>query len=274
VVVAETRRDADAAVDQILFLKKFGNAGQRIVIEDFLPGEEASLFAICDGQTAIAFGGAQDHKRAFEGDKGPNTGGMGAYSPAPILDDAMIARAMEEIVAPTVRGMAEAGAPFRGVLFAGLMLSPDGPKLIEFNVRFGDPECETLMPRLKSDIAPYLVAAAEGGLSALAPPEWDARHSMTVIMAAQGYPDAPLTGSVIRGLAHAENIEDVAIFHAGTRADEDGAIRASGGRALAVTALGEDLAQAAQRAYAAIDRIDWPGGFCRRDIGWRALARV
>jgi phosphoribosylamine--glycine ligase len=274
VVIAETRRDADAAVDEILFLKKFGNAGQRIVIEDFLPGEEASLFAICDGKTAIAFGGAQDHKRAFDGDKGPNTGGMGAYSPAPILDEAMTQRVMDEIILPTVHGMNETGAPFRGVLFAGLMISPDGPKLIEFNVRFGDPECETLMPRLKSDIVPYLLAAANGDLTALPPPEWDSRHAMTVIMAAQGYPDAPLTGSVVRGLAHAANIEGVTIFQAGTRADEDGAIRAAGGRVLAVTALGDDLHQAAQRAYGAIDRVDWPGGFCRRDIGWRALARV
>jgi phosphoribosylamine--glycine ligase len=274
VVLAETRREADAAVDEILFLKKFGNAGQRIVIEDFLPGEEASLFALCDGETAIAFGGAQDHKRAFDGDKGPNTGGMGAYSPAPILSEEMVEQAMAQIILPTVKGMNAAGAPFRGVLFAGLMISADGPKLIEFNVRFGDPECQVLMARLKSDIVPYLLAAATGDLGTLPPPEWDARAAMGVVMAAQGYPDAPLTGSVIRGLAHAANTPDVAIFHAGTRADEDGAIRASGGRVLTVTALGDDLRQAATRAYTALDRIDWPGGFYRRDIGWRALARV
>jgi phosphoribosylamine--glycine ligase len=273
VVIAETRREADAAVDEILFLKKFGAAGQRIVIEDFMHGEEASLFAICDGETAIAFGGAQDHKRAFDGDKGPNTGGMGAYSPTPVLTEAAIETAMERIVRPAVRGMAELGAPFRGVLFAGLMVSPDGPKLIEFNVRFGDPECQTLMVRLQSDLVPYLRAAAQGGLAGLPPPVWDPRPAVTVVMAAQGYPDAPLTGSVIRGLKQAEAVEGVHIFHAGTRADDDGAIRAAGGRVLNVVGVGDGLRDAAARAYRAIDRIDWPGGFCRRDIGWRALAR-
>jgi phosphoribosylamine--glycine ligase len=274
VVIAETMREADAAVDEILFLKKFGTAGQRIVIEDFLPGEEASLFALCDGETAIAFGGAQDHKRAFDGDKGPNTGGMGAYSPAPVLTDDIIEQAMERIVLPTMKGMAAAGAPFKGVLFAGLMVSPDGPKLIEFNVRFGDPECQTLMARLKSDIVPYLLACAKGGLANLPAPEWDPRPAVTVVMAAQGYPDTPLAGSVIRGLARASTGESVEIFHAGTRADDDGLIRAAGGRVLNVTAIGADLQQAAARAYGAIELIDWPGGFFRRDIGWRALART
>jgi phosphoribosylamine--glycine ligase len=274
VVIAETMREADAAVDEILFLKKFGTAGQRIVIEDFLPGEEASLFALCDGQTAIPFGDAQDHKRAFDGDKGPNTGGMGAYSPAPVLSDDMIEQAMARIVLPTVKAMAAAGVPFKGVLYAGLMVSPDGPKLIEFNVRFGDPECQTLMARLKSDIVPYLLACAKGGLANLPAPEWDARPAVTVVMAAQGYPDTPLAGSVIRGLARAGTGEGVEIFHAGTRADDDGVIRAAGGRVLNVTAIGDDLKQAAARAYGAIELIDWPGGFFRRDIGWRALARA
>jgi phosphoribosylamine--glycine ligase len=274
VVIAETMREADAAVDEILFLKKFGTAGQRIVIEDFLPGEEASLFALCDGETAIAFGGAQDHKRAFDGDKGPNTGGMGAYSPAPVLSDAMIEMAMQKIVIPTVKGMAAAGAPFKGVLFAGLMVSPDGPKLIEFNVRFGDPECQTLMARLKSDIVPYLLACAKGGLANLPAPEWDDRPAVTVVMAAQGYPDTPLGGSVVRGLPRAGEGEGVEIFHAGTRTDDDGLIRAAGGRVINVTAIGGDLHQAAARAYGAIELIDWPGGFFRRDIGWRGLARA
>jgi phosphoribosylamine--glycine ligase len=274
VVIAETRREADAAVDEILFLKKFGTAGQQIVIEDFLPGEEASFFALCDGKTAIAFGGAQDHKRAFDGDKGPNTGGMGAYSPAPILSDAVVQQAMDNIIMPAVRGMEAAGTPFRGVLFAGLMVSPDGPHLIEFNVRFGDPECQTLMARLDSDIVPYLLASAKGDLASLPPPRWSGDAAATVVMAAQGYPDAPLTGSVIRGLANAANAEGVQIFHAGTRADEDGVLRAAGGRVLNVTAIGADLREAVARAYSAVGKIDWPGGFCRRDIGWRALTRA
>ena len=274
VVIAETHKEADAAVDEILFLKKFGTAGQRIVIEDFLPGEEVSLFAICDGETAIAFGGAQDHKRAFDGDKGPNTGGMGAYSPAPILTDDIVAQAMDNIIMPTVRGMNALGAPFKGVLFAGLMISPDGPKLIEFNVRFGDPECQTLIARLESDIVPYLMAAAKGGLASLEAPVWSDESAVTVVMAAQGYPDAPLTGSVIRGLVTASQTEGVEIFHAGTRADEDGLVRAAGGRVLNVTAIGADLRQAAARAYGTIEQIDWPGGFYRRDIGWRALVSV
>jgi phosphoribosylamine--glycine ligase len=271
VVIAETRRDADAAVDEILFLRKFGTAGQRIVIEDFLPGEEASFFAICDGETAIPLIGAQDHKRAYDGDKGPNTGGMGAYSPAPIFTDAMRDLTMERIVLPTLAGMKAEGRPFTGVLFAGLMISSDGPKLIEFNVRFGDPECQTLMRRLTSDLAPVLLAAAKGELANAPPLEWDARPAVTVVYAAQGYPDEPLTGSVIRGLTEARRVEGVEIFHAGTKQDEDGTLRAAGGRVLNVTAIGETLKDAVARAYMAIDLIDWPSGFCRRDIAWRAL---
>ncbi|HVY84943.1 MAG TPA: phosphoribosylamine--glycine ligase [Caulobacterales bacterium] len=273
VVIAETRRDADAAVDEILFLKKFGAAGQRIVIEDFLPGEEASFFAICDGTTAIPLVAAQDHKRAFDGDKGPNTGGMGAYSPAPVFTDKMRDLTMERIILPTLNGMRDEGHPFVGVLFAGLMVTPEGPKLIEFNVRFGDPECQTLMRRLKSDFAPVLLAAALGKLSQAAPLEWDERPAVTVVYAANGYPDQPLVGSAIRGLAQAQTIEGVEVFIAGAKRDDDGLLRASGGRVLNVTAIGDTLAQATARAYAAIDLIDWPGGFCRRDIGWRALAK-
>jgi phosphoribosylamine--glycine ligase len=271
VVIADTRREADAAIDEILFLRKFGTAGQRIVIEDFLPGEEASFFALCDGETAVPLVAAQDHKRAYDQDKGPNTGGMGAYSPAPIFTDVVRDQTMEQIILPTLRGMKAEGRPFVGVLFAGLMITPAGPKLIEFNVRFGDPECQTLMRRLNSDLAPVLLAAAKGELAAALPLEWDARAAVTVVYAAQGYPDEPLTGSVIRGLAKAQAVEDVEIFHAGTKLDDDGLLRAAGGRVLNVTAIGETLKDAVARAYDAVNRIDWPGGFCRRDIGWRAL---
>jgi phosphoribosylamine--glycine ligase len=271
VVIAETRAAADEAINEILFLRKFGTAGQRIVIEDFLPGEEASFFALCDGETAIPLIAAQDHKRAYDGDKGPNTGGMGAYSPAPIFTDAMRDLTMERIILPTLRGMKEEGRPFVGVLFAGLMISADGPKLIEFNVRFGDPECQTLMRRMKSDLAPILLAAAKGELASAQPIEWDARPAVTVVYAAQGYPDEPLTGSIIRGLAQADQVDGVVVFHAGTREDEEGNLRAAGGRVLNVTAIGDDLRQAVTRAYDAVSRIDWPGGFCRRDIAWRAL---
>jgi phosphoribosylamine--glycine ligase len=271
VVIAETRREADAAIDEILFLRKFGTAGQRIVIEDFLPGEEASFFALCDGETAVPLVAAQDHKRAYDQDKGPNTGGMGAYSPAPIFTDAVRDQTMEQIILPTLRGMKAEGRPFVGVLFAGLMITPAGPKLIEFNVRFGDPECQTLMRRLNSDLAPVLLAAAKSELASAPALEWDTRPAVTVVYAAQGYPDEPLTGSVIRGLAKAQAVEGVEIFHAGTKLDDDGLLRAAGGRVLNVTAIGETLKDAVARAYDAVNRIDWPGGFCRRDIGWRAL---
>jgi phosphoribosylamine--glycine ligase len=271
VVIAETRREADAAVDEILFLKKFGAAGQRIVIEDFMPGEEASFFALCDGENAIPFNAAQDHKRAFDGDKGPNTGGMGAYSPAPVFTEEVLAQTMERIILPTMRGMKAEGRPFTGVLFAGLMITPDGPRLIEYNCRFGDPECQTLMRRLISDLAPVLLAAAKRDVTSAPELDWIEEPAVTVVYAANGYPDEPLTGSVIRNLPNASRIEGVEIFIAGARRDEEGLLRAAGGRVLNITATGETLAQAATRAYAAIDLIDWPGGFCRRDIGWRAL---
>ena len=271
VVIAETRREADAAIDEILFLRKFGTAGQRIVIEDFLPGEEASFFALCDGETAIPLVAAQDHKRAYDGDKGPNTGGMGAYSPAPVFTDDVRDQTMQRIILPTLRGMKEEGRPFVGVLFAGLMVSADGPKLIEFNVRFGDPECQTLVRRLNSDLAPILLAAAKGELARLPALDWDPRPAVTVVYAAQGYPDEPLKGSLIRGLDDAGSVPDVVIFHAGTRRDDDGALRADGGRVLNITAVGDTLRDAVASAYAAINRIDWPSGFYRRDIAWRAL---
>jgi phosphoribosylamine--glycine ligase len=236
-----------------------------------LPGEEASFFALCDGETAIPLVAAQDHKRAYDGDKGPNTGGMGAYSPAPILTDAARDQTMEQIILPTLRGMKAEGRPFVGILFAGLMISADGPKLIEFNVRFGDPECQTLMRRLKSDLAPVLLAAAKGDLANAPALEWDTRSAVTVVYAAQGYPDEPLTGSVIRGVTQANAVPDVVVFHAGTREDEDGTLRAAGGRVLNVTATGDTLNQAVASAYAGVAQIDWPGGFCRSDIAWRAL---
>ncbi|MGE0529951.1 MAG: phosphoribosylamine--glycine ligase [Hyphomonadaceae bacterium] len=272
VVIAETRREADAAIDEILFLRKFGTAGQRIVIEDFLPGEEASFFAVCDGETAVPLAAAQDHKRAYDQDKGPNTGGMGAYSPAPIFTDAVRDQTMEQIILPTLRGMKAEGRPFIGVLFAGLMITPTGPKLIEFNVRFGDPECQTLMRRMKSDLAPVLLLAAQGDLAGAPKIVWDERPAVTVVYAAQGYPDEPLKGSVIRGVAQANEAPDVVVFHAGTRVDSDGLLRADGGRVLNVTATGATLRDAVNAAYEGVARIDWPGGFCRRDIAWRALS--
>ncbi len=271
VVIAETRREADAAIDEILFMRKFGTAGQRIVIEDFLPGEEASFFALCDGETAIPMVAAQDHKRAYDGDKGPNTGGMGAYSPAPIFTDKVRDQTMEQIILPTLHGMKAEGNPFVGVLFAGLMITPAGPKLIEFNVRFGDPECQTMMRRLTSDLAPVLLAAAKGELASAPPLEWDTRPAVTVVYAAQGYPDEPLKGSVIRGVTQADAVPDVVVFHAGTRVDTDGLLRADGGRVLNITATGATLQDAVNSAYAGVNKIDWPGGFCRRDIAWRAL---
>ena len=269
VVIAEDRRDADAAVAQMLS-GRFGAAGARVVIEEFMRGEEASLFALCDGERALLFGGAQDHKRAYDGDAGPNTGGMGTYSPAPVLTDAVVQVARERLIEPTVAGMAGERTPYRGVLYAGLMIGEEGPKLVEFNARFGDPECQVLMLRLESDLLPYLHAAATGGLARMPEPRWRDEAAICVVLAADGYPDQPVTGSVIRG-AEADFGEDVVVFHAGATRDPDGALRAAGGRVLNVCALGPTLEHARERAYAAVDRIDWPGGFHRRDIGWRAL---
>ncbi len=269
VAISPDRQDAEAEIDRMLS-GRFGAAGERVVIEEFMAGEEASLFALCDGETAVLFGGAQDHKRAFDGDSGPNTGGMGTYSPAPILSEAVAEAARLQIVEPTVRGMAAEGAPYRGVLYAGLMIENDRPRLVEFNARFGDPECQVLMLRLESDLVPYLLAAATGGLSQLPGPVWRDEAAICVVLAAKGYPDSPLPGSVIRG-AEQDFGPDVTIFHAGTARATDGALTAAGGRVLNVCARGRDLAQARERAYAAVARIDWPGGFHRTDIGWRAL---
>jgi phosphoribosylamine--glycine ligase len=233
-----------------------------------MEGEEVSLFALSDGEHVLPLVGAQDHKRAFDGDKGPNTGGMGAYSPVPILDQPMFDRAMREIVLPTVRAMKEAGTPFKGVLYAGLMIGKSGPRLVEYNCRFGDPECQVLMMRLKSDIVPALMACADGGLKHF-DLRWSSDAALTVILATRGYPDAYPKGSEIRGLDAASRVEGVEIFHAGTRADGS-RILANGGRVLNVTAMAPTVEEARERAYRAVDLIDWPEGFCRRDIAWRA----
>ena len=270
VVIAGDLAEADAAIDACLG-GRFGAAGARVVIEEFLAGEEVSLFALADGERDLLFGAAQDHKRAFDGDKGPNTGGMGTYAPAPALTAKIEAEARRTLIEPTVRGLAAEGAPYRGVLYAGLMLTADGPKLVEFNARFGDPECQVLMLRLDSDVVPFLTAAATGGLADVAPPVWRDEAAICVVLAARGYPQAPESGSVIRLSEDWE--EGVVVFHAGTARRADGALLAAGGRVLNVCARAPTLAEARASAYAAIDRIDWPEGFHRRDIGWRALER-
>jgi phosphoribosylamine---glycine ligase len=269
VVIAATRDQADAAVVDMLG-GRFGSAGARVVIEEFMHGEEASLFAICDGETAVLFGAAQDHKRAYDGDEGPNTGGMGTYSPPPVLTDALIDQAWRELIVPTVEGMAAEGNPYVGVLYAGLMLTPAGPKLVEYNARFGDPECQTLMLRLSSDIVPILLAAAKGELAQTEPPKWREEAAICVVLAAEGYPDAPKTGGLIQG-ADADFGAEAVVFHAGTTRDAEGNLRASGGRVLNVCALGATLSEARDVAYAALGTVSLEGGFYRRDIGWRAL---
>ncbi len=271
VIIAATRAEASAAIDS-MFAGAFGASSESIVVEEFMDGEEASYFALCDGDTVLPFGAAQDHKRVGDGDVGPNTGGMGAYSPAPVFTAEIERQTLERIIMPTVRAMKARGRPFKGVLFAGLMLTKDGPKLIEYNARFGDPETQVLMMRLKSDIVPLLVAVADGALKSV-DARWRDEAALTVVMAAKGYPGTPLKGTVIRGLERAAAVEGVEIFHAGT-ALKDGAVVAAGGRVLNVTARGRDVAEAQARAYRAVDLIDWPEGFCRRDIGWRAVART
>jgi phosphoribosylamine--glycine ligase len=270
VVVAMTLAEAEAAV-KMMFDGAFGAAGAEVVIEAFLDGEEASFFAICDGQRALPFASAQDHKRVGDGDTGPNTGGMGAYSPAPVMTAGVERRVMDEIIAPTMRGMAARGAPFKGVLFAGLMIGPDGPKLIEFNTRFGDPETQVMLPRYQGDLMALMLAAAEGRLPETAAP-LSPQTALTVVLAAEGYPDAPRKGGEIRGLDKAEAMAGVTVTHAGTKREGDRLV-ANGGRVLNVTALGDSVSEARARAYAAVDAIDFPQGFCRRDIGWRAVAR-
>ncbi|TPK76613.1 phosphoribosylamine--glycine ligase [Mesorhizobium sp. B2-4-18] len=269
VTVAMTMDEARAALASC-FDGSLGAAGAEVVVEEFMTGEEASFFCLCDGTTALPFGTAQDHKRVGDGDVGPNTGGMGAYSPAPVMTPDMIERTMREIIEPTMRGMAELGAPFAGILFAGLMITESGPKLIEYNTRFGDPECQVLVMRLRDDLLVLLNAATDGQLAHMSV-RWRDEAALTVVMAARGYPGTPEKGSVIRGVEDAAG-EGVQIFHAGT-AINGGALVANGGRVLNVTASGATVGEAQARAYAALDRIDWPDGFCRRDIGWQAVAR-
>lgn len=270
VIMAETLDEANEAID-MMFAGGLGEAGAEVVVEEWMIGEEASFFALCDGTHALALASAQDHKRVGDGDTGPNTGGMGAYSPAPVMTPAMEERVMAEIIRPTLAGMAKRGTPFQGVLFAGLMITAQGPKLIEYNVRFGDPECEVLMPRLKSDIVPALLASCDGVLASV-DLRWRDEAALTVVLAARGYPAKPETGSVIRGVEKAEALDDVLVFHAGTKLKE-GELTANGGRVLNVVGLGKSVREAQVRAYEAVDRIDWPEGFCRRDIGWQAVKR-
>ncbi len=268
VVVAMTLEEADAALDMI-FGGALGDAGAEVVVEEFLTGEEVSFFVLCDGENAVPLVTAQDHKRAFDGDKGPNTGGMGAYSPAPMMTPELSRRVMDEIIYPTLRAMTAMRAPYKGVLYAGLMLTAEGPKLIEYNVRFGDPECQVLMLRLMSDLVPALLAARDGMLRNF-DLRWYSDVALTVVMAAKGYPGNYAKGSVIEGLDEAGQVEGVEIFHAGTK-DEGGKILANGGRVLNVSALGKTVKEAQARAYAAVDKIKWPEGFCRRDIGKGAV---
>jgi phosphoribosylamine--glycine ligase len=267
VIIAETAEEAHDAIGH-MFAGAFGDAGAEVVIEEFMTGEEASFFAITDGSAIVAFGSAQDHKRVGEGDTGPNTGGMGAYSPAPVLTAALEAQVMERIIAPTVATLAAEGMPYSGVLFAGLMLTSEGPKLIEYNCRFGDPECQVLMTRLQSDLAELLLATAQGELATSPSPRFSDDYALTVVMAAKGYPGTPeKSGAIALG-----DTGGAKVFQAGT-ALKDGALVANGGRVLNVTATGSSVTEAQAAAYAAVDAIDFPTGFCRRDIGWREVAR-
>ncbi|MEM7429152.1 MAG: phosphoribosylamine--glycine ligase [Pseudomonadota bacterium] len=271
VIIAETGEEAQTAIDEI-FGGAFGAAGAEVVIEEFMTGEEASFFALVDGEKALPLATSQDHKQVGDGDTGPNTGGMGAYSPAPVMTDELCARTMSEIIEPTVKAMAEDGTPFQGVLYAGLMITDEGPKLIEYNVRFGDPETQVLMMRLKDDLVTLLLAACDGQLGHMSA-RWTDEAALTVVMANKGYPGSYDKGSLIGGLEAAGSGEDVEVFHAGTARADDGTITATGGRVLNVTALGGTVSAAQARAYAAVDQLDWPEGFCRRDIGWRAVER-
>ena len=271
VVVADDEASAEKAIRDI-FGGAFGAAGAKVVLEEKMEGEEASFFALCDGENVLPLTGAQDHKRAYDGDAGPNTGGMGAYTPAPVLTDEAEQQVMERIILPTVRAMKERGTPYVGVLYAGLMMTTEGPKLVEYNVRFGDPECQPLMMRLDSDLVELMQATVEhdlaGGVA-----QWSEKAALTVVMATQGYPGAYEKGSVISGVERAEEDPLVKVFHAGTARNEAGELIAVGGRVLNVTALGDTIAEAQKRAYEAVAKIDWPQGFYRHDIGWRAIAR-
>jgi len=272
VVICASQAAAEAEIDAMINDKKFGAASAEIVVEEFLEGEELSFFALTDGTHVLPLVSAQDHKRVGDGDTGPNTGGMGAYSPAPVATKEIEAAILERIIRPTVAGMAAEGKPFKGVLFAGIMVTKEGPKLIEFNVRFGDPECQAIMLRMKSDLLPALMAARDGSLHNF-DLRWSDETALVVVMAAKGYPEKPETGTVIRNLDAAAKVEGVTIFHAGTKRDAQQEIIASGGRVLGVSAVAKSFEEARARAYHAVDAIDWPGGFCRRDIGWRAVGR-
>ncbi len=271
VVVAQSTDEALAAVDAMMAEGQFGAAGAEVVVEECLEGEEVSLLALVDGEHFVPLASAQDHKAVGEGDTGPNTGGMGAYSPAPALTPELEQAAIDTIIAPTIRAMKADGRPFRGVLYAGLMITADGPKVLEFNVRFGDPECQPLMVRLMSDLLPAMVAACDGVLDHF-DLRWRDEAALCVVMAAKGYPGSYEKDTEIKGLDAAEETGAI-VFHAGTKAAEDGRLLAAGGRVLGVTATGATIAEAQTAAYAAVDRIEWPEGFCRRDIGWRAVGR-
>lgn len=270
VIIVETVTDAHSAIDE-MFDGLFGSAGAEVVVEEFLVGEEASFFALTDGENIVPLISAQDHKRVGDGDEGPNTGGMGAYSPAPVMDEAMIVRTIKEIIEPTVKGMAAEGTPYSGVLYAGLMITEKGPELIEYNARFGDPECQVLMLRLKSDLIEAMLAIEEGTL-ADHKPEWHDNVALTVVMASKGYPGSYEKGTIINNIDAANAMDDVLVFHAGT-ALKDGQLLATGGRVLNVTASGKSVAEAQAKAYAAVKTIQWDNGFYRSDIGWRAVER-
>ena len=279
VVIAPTLEEADAEIDEMLS-GKFGDASATLVIEEFMHGEEASIFVITDGTGAVYLPAAQDHKRAGDGDTGPNTGGMGAYAPAPVVTDEILSRVKKQIVQPMLKGMKRDGMPYQGVLYVGIMVTADGPKVVEFNARFGDPECQVLMKGLAGDIVPAILGAATGGLEGNeeafeALLELDRfEPTATIVLATEGYPGSYAKGSLIRGVKGANELPGVTVFHAGTDVDESGALIANGGRVLNVTASGDTLKQAVDRAYAGVDAIDWPEGFCRRDIGWRALGET
>ena len=270
VIIAETSEQAHQAIEDMLEKQAFGSAGSEIVIEEFLEGEEASFFALCDGNTAIPMASAQDHKRVGDGDTGPNTGGMGAYSPAPIITESMTKTIMETIIKPTLLGMKAEGRPYKGVLYAGLMIENHKPKLLEYNVRFGDPECQVLMMRLMSDLLPALIASEDGVLKDF-DLRWYDDTALTVVMASNGYPGSYQKGSIIKGIENFQDNKDITLFHAGTKFNEKNEICSSGGRVLAITALGKNVLEAQVKAYEGIDSIEWPDGFYRRDIGWRAL---
>ncbi len=270
VILADSVDEACIAIDT-MFAGAFGDAGTQVVVEAMMIGEEASFFAICDGENALELATAQDHKTVGEGDTGPNTGGMGAYSPAPVMTSEIRERVMTDIIMPTVKAMKDLGQPYRGVFFAGLMITVEGPKLIEYNCRFGDPECQVLMTRMKSDLVPLLLGAAKGDITGMSV-SWHDNHALTVVMAAKGYPDAYDKGTLIKNIEAAEKSDSIKIFHAGTKF-EAGEVLATGGRVLNVTATGQSVTEAQQKAYRAVDKITWHEGFCRRDIGWRAIER-